>query len=106
MARTHCYPDPGGVHIDGAANLTRYYVRPGFGNACFCKVCGSQTHIEWDPDEPAAQEEVVSNPATELPSHGDHIVALNVRCLHGVDLTAIGVNKYDGRDLPPAFTVD
>lgn len=60
-------------------NLKRYTFGKGAINHCFCPACGIHPL-----GEGAAPD-------------GTLMAAINVRCLDGVDLAALSVQKYDGR---------
>ena len=102
--RIHCYPNPEDVHIGGAENLTKYELKPGDG-AYFCKVCGSHLFVGSDGPVKDCNGKELAEPEKVL-GHDLNIGAVNIRYLHGVDLKEIKINKYNGRDKPPEFTVD
>ena len=56
-------------------------------------------------DMPEPGNEVVEDPVAEL-GYDFNVAALNVKVLHRVDPGKIGVNRYDGRALNPAFVVE
>ena len=102
-ARVHCYPEPGDVRLSGADQLTKYSAF--VGSAYFCSVCGSATHVSVDePITGMDGQEVSEREPTPEPTV--NIVAVNVRCLHGVDVGEIGANRYDGRAKPPIYSVE
>lgn len=97
----HCYPeDPSDVHLSGASSLSRYKVSPE-ASAYFCRDCGTQLVMALDESGAGAMPQT----ASEALGHSLHIVAVNIRELHGVDMDMLRINKHDARGQPPIFQV-
>lgn len=63
----------------GEADLTDYQFNKKIIHHLFCKVCGIKSFARGTAPD------------------GSATIAINVRCLDGVDLDALTVHKYDGR---------
>ncbi len=67
--------------VSGAGETTEYKFNKHVIHHLFCRTCGIESYAQGRrPD-------------------GAEMVAINVRCLDGVDLDALSVKKFDGRSL-------
>jgi len=76
-------PRPSFVLLSGAEDLREYRFGTGIAKHLFCGYCGIQSHYvpRSDPDK----------------------VDVNVRCLEGVDLQALRIAAFDGRNWETAI---
>ena len=69
--------------LSGADDLTTYTFNTGTAKHTFCKVCGIH--------------------AFYLPRSDPDKIDINVRCLDGIDLVALAVKRFDGRNWEAAI---